>query len=263
MSTNSHFYGHGVDHLSASTINQFNIDPCIWLLRLLGKKSTVGPAAWRGTAVDRIAFKAAQERPASEEDLLWDALQEFDRQVHFGRTVDSSEEKIKSERADIAKYVANCYAFYQSLGESPDREQGKIEIMIGDIEVPFIGYYDLLYKDSVRDCKTAGRMVSNLSNAHARQGAIYGAATGRPAFIDYIGKRGTASFEVLNPSIYIDQVYRIAKAMEIALSRSSDLMECCQAFYPNFDHWIWDAESVRMAKGIWQTNESTIKIRNV
>ena len=260
MTVNSHFLNHNVEHLSASSINLFIADPCLFLLKVGGFKSEAGPAAWRGTAVDSIAFAAAGENAPKIELLTDSALDAFDGQVIRSGGA-ASVEKMTKERDDIPTYVAQARQFYQSLGETPESEQGKIEIYIGDIEVPFIGYYDLLYKNAVRDCKTVGRMVSALTAAHARQGAIYAEAMGVPAHIDYIGKRGTATFEVKNHGIYIDQVYRAAKAIEIALSRSSDIAACCEAFYPNTDHWMWDQESIHLAKDIWRMEESTIKTR--
>ena len=258
--TNSHFYAHGVEHLSASSINLFIDEPALWILKVAGHTGKVGPAAWRGTAVDRIAYFSGLQPPILERILLDKALEEYDRQVAIDGA-GAPEEKIASERDDIPKYVAHCREFYQSLGEEPISEQGKIEIYIGDIEVPFIGFYDLLYKNAVRDTKTTGRMPSKLSEAHARQGAIYAEATGKTAFIDYIGKRGTSSFQVLNHKIYIQQVYYAAKAMELALSRSSDITACTEAFYPNFDNWRWDTESIVMAKYFWNMDDTTITTR--
>ena len=259
---NNPYQTHDITHLSASTINRFILNPAHCLVQMMGVKGAAGPAAWRGSAVDKIAFEAAQESRRSESELLHAAMVDYDLKAQFEMTTSPpSEEKIESERADIPKYVANAYEFYGALPGSPISEQGKITIQVGDLPIPFIGYYDLLYDDAVRDCKTVGRMVSSLSYAHARQGAIYAVGTGKPAFIDYIGKRGTMSFEVLNHGIYIDQVYRAAKALELALGRSSDLAVCAEAFFPDLDHWIWDAESIAMAKSIWNMNDETITAR--
>ena len=261
--TVNHFKTHRIDHLSASSINLFIADPALYMLKVAGNYPDPGPAAWRGTAVDKIAFAAAQNDRPSEHDLRQIALREYNKKVQFSMPGLASSEKIDSERNDITKYVASAYQFYGDLAGEPESEQGKITIQIGDLPIPFIGFYDLLYPHAVRDCKTVGRMVSSLTYAHARQGAIYSVGTGRPAYIDYIGKRGTATFEVKNPAIYIEQIYRAAKAIELALSRSSDIEVCAQAFYPNLDHWLWDSESIMLAEGIWNMSEKTIEAKRI
>ncbi len=52
MSRNA-FERHGLDHLSASSINLFVAQPAMWAMqKLLGRKTGVGAAAHRGTAVE-------------------------------------------------------------------------------------------------------------------------------------------------------------------------------------------------------------------
>jgi len=50
---NSSFERHGLDHLSASSINLFVAQPSMWAMqKLMGRKSAVGPAAHRGTSIE-------------------------------------------------------------------------------------------------------------------------------------------------------------------------------------------------------------------
>ena len=52
MSRNA-FERHGLDHLSASSINLFVAQPAMWAMqKLMGRKTGVGAAAHRGTAVE-------------------------------------------------------------------------------------------------------------------------------------------------------------------------------------------------------------------
>ena len=49
----SAFERHGLDHLSASSINLFVAQPAMWAMqKLMGRRSMVGPAAHRGTAIE-------------------------------------------------------------------------------------------------------------------------------------------------------------------------------------------------------------------
>ena len=47
------FARHGIDHLSASSINQYTGSPSLWVLeRLLGQRGHAGAPAHRGTAAE-------------------------------------------------------------------------------------------------------------------------------------------------------------------------------------------------------------------
>ena len=49
----SAFERHELDHLSASSINLFVAQPAMWAMqKLMGRRSMVGPAAHRGTAIE-------------------------------------------------------------------------------------------------------------------------------------------------------------------------------------------------------------------
>ena len=98
--------------------------------------------------------------------------------------------------------------------------------------------------EKVRDVKT-GNAVSALTYAHARQGSIYGYALKRVPVIDYISKKGVTSFEVTDVDYHIRQIQIAARSLEIALSYSDDILECCQLVYPDLDHWmclIWSGK---------------------
>ena len=47
------FARHGIDHLSASSVNLFIAQPALWCASyLMKKRPPVGPAAHRGTAIE-------------------------------------------------------------------------------------------------------------------------------------------------------------------------------------------------------------------
>ena len=69
----SSFERHGIDHLSASSINLFVAEPAMWAMqKLMGRKSGVGAAAHRGTSIE-----AGVEMGLFEPDAPVEACQEL------------------------------------------------------------------------------------------------------------------------------------------------------------------------------------------
>lgn len=246
------FERHGVMHLSASTINGWITQPALTLLKIAGiSDSEAGPAAWRGQGVDRAAAKAALDPNVKEADLFALADKVFDDNLSSAIN-DHSVDRIEKERKALRSYVSNAAGFYRGLGETPQAEQGKVTIKIDGIAVPWIGYYDLLYTDKVRDTKTVGRMTTTVSAGHCRQAAIYAHATKREPWIDYVGTKEVRAFRVENVDAWLGQLYHAAKSLERVLSFSEDIFECCRCVYPDTDHWMWSETTRQAAKDIWQ-----------
>lgn len=246
------FERHGVMHLSASTINGWITQPALTLLKIAGiSDGEAGPAAWRGQGVDRAAAKAALEPNVKEADLFELADKVFDDNLSSAIN-DHSADRIEKERKALRSYVSNAAGFYRGLGETPEAEQGKVQIKIDGIAVPWIGYYDLLYADKVRDTKTVGRMTSTVSAGHCRQAAIYAHATKREPWIDYVGTKEVRAFRVNDVNAWLGQLHHAAKSLERVLSFSDDIFECCRCVYPDTDHWMWSETTKQAAKDIWQ-----------
>lgn len=245
------FEHHGIANLSASTINQFIQQPALCLMKIAGYKSQAGASAWRGSGVDRAVAKAAFAPTTTDEDLVAIAHKVFDESLE--KSVDDhDEEKVAKERKNIDAYVRTGAKFYRSLNETPESEQGKVTVRIGDIQTPFVGYYDLLYKDKVRDTKTAGRKISSLASTAARQASIYALGTGREPWIDYVTTKEVNSYRVDRVDYWLRQVELATMSLHRILSHSDDILECCQLVYPDLDHWMWGDTQKRIAADIWQ-----------
>lgn len=246
------FEHHGVMYLSPTTINNWITQPALTLLKIAGiTDGGAGPAAWRGNGADRAAAKAAFDPSLPDESLIVLAEKVFDD--NYANSVDDhSEIKVQKERKAMAAYVKNAAEFYRGLGEQPESEQGRVMVKIEDISVPWVGYYDLLYKDKVRDTKTVGRMVSTVSAAHCRQASLYAHATKREPWIDYVGVKEVRAYRVDQVNAWLGQLYHAAKSLERVLSFSDDIFECCRVVYPDTDHWMWGQTTKEAAKDIWR-----------
>ena len=245
------FETHGIANLSASTINQFIQQPALCLMKIAGYKSQAGATAWRGNGVDRAMAKAAFDPDVTETDLISIAHQVFDDNL-ANSVDDHDEEKVLKERSNIDSYVKTGAKFYRSLKETPESEQGKVIVRIGDIKTPFVGYYDLLYKDKVRDTKTVGRKVSSLATSAARQASIYALGTNREPWIDYITTKEVNAYRVEKVDYWLRQVELATMSLHRILSHSDDILECCQLVYPDLDHWMWGDTQKRIAADIWK-----------
>jgi len=246
------FAKHNIGHLSASTINSWIQQPALCLLKLGGfSDGEAGASAWRGSSVDRAVTKAAFNPDMKVDDLINLAHKVFD-DSHKKSINEHNAEKVAKERKAIVDYVKQGAQFYRGLGEQPESEQGKVVVRIGDIETPFVGYYDLLYKDKVRDTKTVGRQVSELAQTASRQASIYALGTGCEPWIDYVTTKEVRAYRVERVDYWLRQVELASKSLERVLSHSNDIVECCQLVYPDLDHWMWSDTNKRIAKDIWQ-----------
>jgi len=245
------FERHGIHYLSPSKLNQWISQPALCLLNISGIRDEIAsPAAWRGQGADRAAAKAAFDPSIPDEDLVTLAENIFsDKQ---SQSIDEiPEDKIDKERKALADYVHQAAKFYRDLGETPEGDQGKVTTMLEDIPVPFLGYYDLLYADKVRDTKTVGRMVSSLTQAASRQASLYAHATKREPWIDYVGRKEVRAYRVERVDYWTHQLVLAAKSLERVLSHSDDILECCQLVYPDLDHWMWGDTTRSAAADIW------------
>ena len=246
MGSNSPFETHGITHLSASQINSWIEDPAAYLARLAGLKSKFGPAAWRGTAVE----KGIQESITGNPDYLLVARASFEKEniENEGHFADVT---INNEYEAMDTYIQQGLSLYNTLG-APAFYQQKIVHDIEELEIPFVGYIDFLYDDQIRDTKTTARRPSSLTHSAARQLSIYNwAYPDKECWVDYITPREVVSWKVHDVKFYQDQVISVALGLRRFLSMSDSTIELCKMFYPNFDHWKWNKDMEQQSTKIW------------
>ena len=244
------FVKHGMKHLSPSTINLWITQPSLCLLKIAGITDEAGPAAWRGNAVDRAGSIVAFNPTMPEEVLMKGAYEVFDNQ-RAKSIEDIPEAKIAKERENLPRYIKNTIEFYVGLKVKPIKQQEKVSVMLGDIPIPFIGFYDLLYKNEVRDTKSVGKMPSAPSTGHSRQAALYAHATGCEPWLDYIGVNGYKTFHVEDHEKWLEDLYNGAKSLEKMLASQDNILDCCRMTYPDLDHWMWSDTTRQAARDVW------------
>jgi hypothetical protein len=250
----SSFERHGIDHLSASSINLFVAEPAMWAMqKLMGKKSGVGAAAHRGTSIE-----AGVEMGLFEPDAPVEACQELALSRFNQLTVLSGDPNRDKEAAAIAPSVAIALKELRQYGvpsAADGNRQHRIETRIDGVSVPFIGWLDFWFQDHaiIVDLKTQLRLASKISEPHARQGAIYHAAHGNAEIrFAYVTPQKIGVYRLDDPRTHLNAVAHIAQSIERFLGLSSDPEALTRSLSPNFDSFYWNDPTTRaLGREVW------------
>jgi len=260
---NDPFEAHEIEHLSPASINAFVTNKPMWIMRYLFKyRDGGGPAMWRGTAVDHAvgSLYSADNKAASITDAMALAEQEFDNQKeicnnHYPDTI-IDQVKLEKEQANLDLFAKEALSFYTRLG-APTEYQKTVYLDLESIPVPIKGIVDLQYGSIVRDIKTTMRLPSKVPATHARQLAIYAAATQSDhAYADYVvvtsRTRDVVSRPIENIKDRLSEAESIALAITRLLSVSNDKHEIAGLCFPDFESWMWGDTEKEFAKTIWR-----------
>jgi hypothetical protein len=250
----SSFERHGIDHLSASSINLFVAEPAMWAMqKLMGKKSGVGAAAHRGTSIE-----AGVEMGLFEPDAPVEACQELALSRFNQLTVLSGDPNRDKEAAAIAPSVAIALKELRQYGvpsAADGNRQHRIETRIDGVSMPFIGWLDFWFQDHaiIVDLKTQLRLASKISEPHARQGAIYHAAHGNAEIrFAYVTPQKIGVYRLDDPRTHLNAVAHIAQSIERFLGLSSDPEELTRSLSPNFDSLYCNDPTTRaLGREVW------------
>lgn len=259
---NNPFEVHGIQHLSASAINQFITNPASWILKVSGHRGKPNPAMWRGTVVDNIISDSFYWTIPKEKKLhhaITQAEIQYDDLCKKGFSIDSNSydiDKVKAEKDNLKRYLEVAMPFYSKLGK-PLECQKRIEVEFEDIPVPIIGYIDLQYEGITRDIKTTGRLMSKIPATICRQLSLYAYAEDSTPYADFIhvtkSKAEVVSMEITDVENRVNELQRAALAMMNVLSYSDDINQVASLYYPDFDDWRWSNGIDRdAAKKLWR-----------
>src|SRR5436190_2831058 len=127
----SSFDNHHIDHLSASSVNLFAAQPALWVAeKLLGRKSPVGAAAHRGTAVEAGVAKGLLDPKIDVEECVAEA-----EAVYRQKTALSGDPKRDAEGEAVAPIVRMALPELRSYGTNV-RCQELIEWRAEGLSVP-------------------------------------------------------------------------------------------------------------------------------
>jgi hypothetical protein len=242
------FQKHGIEHLSASSINTFVAQPAFWAMRyLLGWKDEGNEKMWRGSAVeaglDQILFGRTDEAVPS-------AIQAFEENAQ-GECSDP----IEKERNNLPAFIEQAASAVGGLPK-PDGRQLKFEYRAEGIEAPIIGYTDYEWETFGLDLKTTYRIPRQaVPTTHARQMGLYTVAKRKPFKLLYVSPKDAAMREFTQEELenHCKAIISIAHGIRRALSLSDDPVEVARIFYPDFDSFYWSSDEAKAeASKIWE-----------
>ncbi|MGB6538635.1 MAG: PD-(D/E)XK nuclease family protein [Xanthobacteraceae bacterium] len=241
------FSRHGIEHLSASSLNLWAAEPAIWVMeRLLGLRSPQLALMARGKAVEDGVHAGLIDKSVPVEKCIERALATYDREMTL-----NPDERRTSERESIPGYVEHGLNELRQYGV-PSAYQDRVELRLDDVAVPIIGFIDWRFDDHglIVDLKTSERLPSAISPSHARQGAIYARAHGnygmRFAYVKpTVGKkdgRAVVVYELDRGEIdrQLAALRQIAIRLERILNLSSDPRELCGLIVPDYERFHWN-----------------------
>lgn len=249
------FAVHGIDHLSASSVNLFAAQPALWAANyLLGKRVQVGAAAHRGTAVE-CGVEAGlfdPEMPLAEAEKI--GVQKFHTLTRL-----SGDPKREKELEVIAPSIGVALKELRQYGlpDAPaEGRQHKISVLLDGIPVPFEGWIDFEFGSHgiIVDLKTTLRIPSEISAPHSRQGAIYTKARGGNMHtrMAYVSPKKISVYVVEEVDRHIEQTIAIARCLERFLSLSDDREKLAKSLAPDLSSFYFnDAGARSLAAEVW------------
>lgn len=248
------FERHGITHLSASSVNLFIAQPALWCASYLMKRRTpVGPAAHRGTAIE-CGVEAGLFDPA----MPVAECQDIANKKFHELTRLSADPRIEKERDAVAPSVEVALAELRQYGipDAPeDGRQHKLELTVEGIPVPIWGFLDFWWPQHgiIVDLKTTARIPSQISEPHARQGALYtGAGSNQQVRMGYVSPKKMAVYVVDDVAHHLKTFVSAAQAIERLLSISDDSEKLTRCFAPDLSSFYWgDASARALAQEIW------------
>lgn len=248
-------------HLSPSSINKWTGDRGAWVAHyIFGIKASVGPAAWRGSAVE--SGLTAHLSPARA-DPFAQAMMTFERDAQG-----DLEDGVERERKLIAPMLEQATLAWKTLGlSSPITQQVRIETWLEGIHVPLIGFVDYSMEGYCLDLKTTKALPSSPRHDHVLQAAGYAHARRESkAAVLYVTPKKHALYELDSAQIAhaVTDLRRRARGLQNTLSAAHEsangslararlqLAEMCP---PNLDTFYWseaDFTAARSQIEAWQ-----------
>lgn len=234
-----------LDHLSASSINKWTGDRGAWVAHyIFGVKTEVGPAAWRGRAVENGL--TAYVSP-SKADPLAHAMMTFERDAKG-----DLDDLVERERKIIAPMFEQAVIAWETAGlGQPTTQQIRIETWLEGVQIPLIGFADYSMDGYCLDLKTTKALPSSPRHDHTLQVAGYAhARREQRAALLYVTAKKHAIYELdsLQIAEALKDLARRARGLQNTLNAawksgggnlSRARLRLAEMCPPNLDTFYW------------------------
>lgn len=250
------FQKHGINHLSASSINMYAECQGAWAARyIFNHKFGFGVAPQIGILTEQVVQEVLLGSEYSA------ALEKAKKQFRKQNALNTNEKDMKriddiEAMSKLALEELKPYGEPEFVHNLNGVQQQKIEINCngGDWFIPVIGYLDFVYPQHgmVIDLKTTLRMPSAMSMAHQRQAAIYSAAKGNMGvkFL-YVTPKKTCWHEVDDVKAVLDNVKAVARRMETMLRLlDKEQIQACVGVSASSFYWSNEENALNELYGL-------------
>ncbi len=242
----SPFARHGIEHLSASSLNTYAAEKGFWCLKYLFGFRDSNASMWRGLSVEAGLDEFLYGGHRDSCHLR--ALNRFDLEG-CGLCDDFT----LKERSRVPAMLECAMQATQGF-ERPTLRQFPIEYWFEGIEVPIKGVIDYEWETHGIDLKTVNRMPSEIPGGHARQISLYQVARKKPYKLLYVTEKRSELRELSleETNTHLKRLEWQAHAIRRVLAMFSDKHDVAKVFVPDFDHFYWKSEeSKRAAAEVW------------
>lgn len=234
------------EHYSISKANDYISDICIFILKQSGLYTFEGnPQTHRGKTIEYVA-----ELIFTGQYSLYD-LKRMAKEYWGQLELDTDHKDYQKECASLEEFISNVRKLYFKVDDQYLTSQKKIVCPFPQVSLPFIGYIDFEFKNSIRDLKTTRVIPSKVPKSIQRQLSLYSFATGKKAWVDFVSPKKTVSYLIEDVENTIDEIVEIGKCLDNFYDLSDDPRDLAKIFYPNFDDWRWDEELKNKSKLLW------------
>lgn len=242
----------GIEHLSSSSINTWLASPAKFVASKIAKVNfPPGTAAMRGIATEAglvaLAFDHALPVDTAAAIACDTIANEFQRHGIDPEDPDARKELQRTivcvrSGADAVRQHGMPLSVQHSDGGA---QQHRVELDLG-LGISVIGYLDLRFLGGIVDIKSTSRLPTKLSAAHARQFAVYSAATGLRCAGLYVAPTGVRLLEATDVDLHLETLrvaaYRLACFLS-SFDTKEHLLAACPP--PDLSSFYWSSPTER------------------
>lgn len=243
---------------SASTINLFIKDPCLFVLKYFyGMRTDFNVHAMRGVAIEHGVNRFYET--GNLEQSIEDAMREFYKiTFNLDHEFEDIEELIPSW-TENAITVMNL----ESSGTTPT-VQTELRFEIDGLK--FIGFLDYEFEDKVIDLKTVSKVPNLLVRGerkghlpaikrdNVRQQVLYKYATNKPTHLLYVSSEDSLVYEIQDDEYeeYLKEIKEVVKEIKNILTEGQEY--AINKYTPNeklFRSFYYNEEMIFKVKELW------------